>query len=164
MAQAQLATYLNDHLAGAVAALELLEHLEGAAAGTPVAALAAGLRADIGADRKELEDLMGRLGIGRSIPRRAAAWVSEKVTALKLRLDDPAAGGLRRLEVLDAVSAGIAGKRLLWQALAAAAETNATLRGPDYARLERRADEQRGRLEPARLAAGCEAFGTAGTE
>ena len=37
MTDPNLATYLNDHLAGAVAALELLEHLEKAHAGAPVA-------------------------------------------------------------------------------------------------------------------------------
>lgn len=64
MADGHLAIYSNDHLAGAVAALELLEHLEAAYAGSGTAAvapLAAGLRADVAADRHELEALMGRL-------------------------------------------------------------------------------------------------------
>lgn len=56
----QLATYLNDHLSGAIAALELLEHMEQAHE-----ILAPSLRKrrhDIELDRKELEALMGRLG------------------------------------------------------------------------------------------------------
>ena len=61
MSEQHLATYLNDHLAGAVAALELLEHLGKAHADTPTGRFAAELRADIAADRKELEALMARL-------------------------------------------------------------------------------------------------------
>src|SRR5262245_26657022 len=104
MATKHLATYLNDHLAGSEAALELLEHLEQAHAGTPTAGFAARLRADIVADRGELEALMGRAQAAPSRPRKAAAWLAEKVTELKLRLDDPAGGALRLLEVLEAVS------------------------------------------------------------
>ena len=55
-----IGTYLNDHLAGAAGAIELLEHLERARAGTPMAPFAAGLRVDILADRGVLEDLMKR--------------------------------------------------------------------------------------------------------
>lgn len=155
-----LATYLNDHLAGSTAALELLEHLERARAGTAVARFAADLRADIEADRRELEGLMGRLQVPVSRVRSAMAWLSEKGAELKLRLDDPACGALRLLEIFDAVSVGIEGKRLLWRALASAAERRPELGGLDYARLEQRAQEQRQRVEHERLEAAREALGT----
>ena len=160
MSDQHVATYLNDHLAGAVVALELLEYLEKAHPGTATARFAAGLRADIAADRQELVDLMGRLHASASAPRKAAAWLAEKMTELKLRVDDPAGGALRCLEVLDAVSVGIEGKRLLWRALAAAAADTPALRGPDYGCLEQRAQEQRQRAEPVRLEAARAALGT----
>ena len=69
MSEQHLATYLNDHLAGSVVALELLEHLGKAHPGTPTERFATELRADIAADRKELEDLMARLNIRVSQPR-----------------------------------------------------------------------------------------------
>ena len=47
MADKNIATYLNDHLAGSVAALELLEHLEAAHAGTPLERFVAELRVDV---------------------------------------------------------------------------------------------------------------------
>jgi len=154
-----IGTYLNDHAAGAAGAVELLEHLERARAGTPLAAFSAGLRADILADRGVLEDLMKRLGVTTSAPRKAAAWVAEKATELKLRADDPSAGPFRVLEVLDGLSVGIEGKRLLWLALAAVAETVPELRGPDYPHLERRAEEQRRHVETVRLEAARAALG-----
>src|SRR5205085_7785795 len=67
MSDQHLATYLNDHLAGSVVALELLEHLEKAHAGTDVARFVAALRADIEADRGELEALMQRLHVSASL-------------------------------------------------------------------------------------------------
>lgn len=159
MSREHLATYLNDHLAGSVTAVELLEYLERVRAGTPDAAFAAALRADILADRGELEVLMGRLGVTPSRPRKAAAWVAERMTELKLRADDPSAGALRRLEVVEAVSVGVEGKRLLWRALAEAAGAAPALRGTDYARLERRAEEQRARIEAVRVEAARAALG-----
>ena len=54
---------------------------------------------------------------------------------------------------------GIEGKRLLWRALAAAAEGTPGLRGTDYGRLEQRAEDQRQRVEAFRLEAAREALG-----
>ena len=145
-----LSVYLNDHLAGSVTALELLANLAAAYRGTEVERLALEIRAEVAADRQELEALMDRLHVARTVSRRSAAWLAEKVTQLKLRVDDPGTGALRLLESIEAVSIGVEGKRLLWVALAAAAEGDPALRGADYPRLESRAEDQRRRLEAAR--------------
>jgi hypothetical protein len=151
MADEHLATYLNDHLAGSVVALELLEHLEASHYGAPLERFLAELRADIATDRRELESFMGRLGVAESRTRKASAWLAEKVTELKLRLDDKAGGDLHLFEALEALLLGIEGKRSLWLALAAAAEDAPSLQVLDYAHLVRRAEEQRSRVETMRL-------------
>jgi hypothetical protein len=151
LADDHIATYLNDHLAGSVVAIELMENLEAVYAGKPIADFIAKLRADIEADVQELEHLMGRLQISESRTRKASAWLTEKFTQLKLRLDDPADGELRLFESLEALSLGIEGKRSLWLALSAAAEVSPQLRIADYQRLRQRAEEQRERLEAKRL-------------
>lgn len=153
MADKHLATYLNDHLAGSVAALELLESLEAEHAGTPLESFLTGLRADIAADSQELEALMNRLHVAESRTRKASAWIAEKVTELKLRLDDPAGGALRLFESLEALSLGIEGKRALWLALAATAKDAPALQVLDYERMAQRAEEQRRRVEEVRLEA-----------
>ena len=147
----RLATYLNDHLAGSVVAIELMEHLEATFAGTPVAAFVAELRAEVETDRRELQALMTQLQIAESPARKASAWLAEKFTELKLRLDDPAGGELRLFESYEALSLGIEGKRSLWLALSAAAEETPALQIADYTRLARRAEEQRSRVEAKRL-------------
>ncbi len=153
MAREHIATYLNDHLAGATGAVELLEHLEKEHADTEVGRLASGLRADVEADRQTLKSLMERLEVSRSRSRKAAGWLGEKAAELKLRLDDLGGGSLRLFESLEILSLGIEGKRSLWQALAAASEEAPHLRAADYEDLIRRAEEQRGRVEAARMAA-----------
>lgn len=151
MANEHIATYLNDHLAGSVVALELLEHLEATHANTPLADFFSKLRIEITADRQELESIMGRLQIAESRTRKASAWLAEKVTALKLRLDDPADGDLRLFESLEALSLGIEGKKALWKALSTAAKEKPALQLVDYVRLIGRAEEQRSRVEAMRL-------------
>jgi hypothetical protein len=154
-----LARYLNDHLAGSVVALGLLEHLAADRAGTPDEAVLAGVRADIEADRAVLLELMSGLDVAPSQPRQATGWLVEKVGELKLRLDDSDDGALRRLEGLETVALGIEGKRALWHALAAAAETAPELPRLDYPELVHRADAQRQIVEGLRLQAAREAFG-----
>src|SRR5438552_17167929 len=73
VANQNLATYLNDHLAGSVAALELLEYLEKTQTGKAMGRFVPELRADIAADRRELEALMARLPLAASPSGPAAA-------------------------------------------------------------------------------------------
>jgi hypothetical protein len=151
MADEFLGIYLNDHLAGSVVALELLKHLEGAYSGQPVERFAAELRADIEDDRRQLQNLMSQLNLTESRARQATAWVAEKMSLIKLRLDDWAGGDFRLFEALEALSLGIEGKRSLWVALAGAAERAPALRLLDYDALVQRAADQRARVEVKRL-------------
>lgn len=151
MAHEHLATYLNDHLAGSVVALDLLDRLEATYSENTLRDFFKLLRADIAADREELEALMKALNIDQSRTRKASAWLAEKMTGLKLRFDDPAAGPLLLFESLEALSLGIEGKLSLWIALAATSEITPPLRIVDYERLQRRAQEQRERVEVLRL-------------
>ncbi len=153
MASEHIATYLNDHLAGSVAAVELLQHLEETHAGTEVGRFVAELQTEVEADRRELKTLMGRLNIDESVTRKATAWLAGKVTEIKLRLDDSEGGELRLFESLEALSLGIEGKRLLWLALAEAAVSTPALRLLDYERLAGRAEKQRNQVEERRLEA-----------
>ena len=153
MADEHIATYLNDHLAGSEVALELLEFIKAEQSGMPMEQLIAELRAEITADRQELEVLMVRLNVSQSRTRKATAWIGEKVTELKLHLDDPSGGPLRLLEALEALALGVHGKWGLWQALAAAAQETPALQLTDYKELAKRAEAQRDKIEAARLEA-----------
>src|SRR5438270_183699 len=140
-----IGTYLVDHLAGSVVALELLEHLEKQHHEAELQEFFAAFREDILADRVELEALIKCLAISVSKIRSTLAWFAEKAARLKLRLDDSPDGSLRLLEATELIATGIDGKRSMWLALAAASEDAPRLRGPDYGRLVERAIEQRQR-------------------
>jgi hypothetical protein len=152
-----LATYLQDHLAGSVAALDLLAHLteEAVASGPALANLAA----DIQADQDILVALMTRLQIAPSRSRHAAAWLTAKLGELRLRLESGEDPALRQLDGLEALALGIAGKEALWQALAAIADQTPDLGAMDYLGLLAQARDQRQRVDGLRLAAARAALG-----
>ena len=74
-----LAAYLNDHLAGSTAAIELVTRLRVENEGTPLGDMLARLATEVDADRSTLQDIMARLDIRPHRSKRAAAWVTEKV-------------------------------------------------------------------------------------
>ena len=119
-----------------------------------------GVHADIAADRQQLEAFIAQLGIAVSAPRNATDWLVEKLSELKLHLDDAGDGALRRLEALETLSLGIAGKAALWQALAAVADQVPELSALDYPRLSERAAAQHAVVECLCLRAAQEAFGS----
>ena len=152
-----LSIYLNDHLAGATGAVELIEHLVDDPQFLPPG-VAQRLRDDISADRRTLLKFMVRVGISVSAMRRAGGWLSERLARLKVRLDDPADGALRHLELLEVLSLGIEGKRAMWIALQAAVLSQPALNGLDFAELLKRADDPRAEVEQYRRAAAVAAF------
>jgi hypothetical protein len=159
MSTQHLSAYLNDHLAGSVAALELVDHLIASKPSTSLSAILDDLRAEIAADQRVLQDLIESIGESESAGGKAAAWLVEKAARLKLRLGGSDAEPLTLLEAFEGLSLGIEGKRGLWTALAPIAASRPPLAALDYVQLERRAAEQRERVEALRLAAAERALG-----
>jgi rubrerythrin len=146
-----LRTYLNDHLAGSVAALELLDHLADLHPDAEHKRLFTGLRAEVEEDQRVLQQLLEKVGGKESTVRKAAAWLTEKIGEAKLHLDDLGDGLLRVLEAIEALGLGIQGKLALWRALGAVADRVPQLQGVDFAGLEQRAIQQYQRVETQRL-------------
>ena len=147
----KLSDYLNDHLAGSVGAIEMLDRMIEACAGKPLERFFRDLRDDIHHDQKQLRELMEKLGVTESTVRKAGAWVAEKLTRPKI---DPGEGSQEDVGVflaLEALVLGITGKRSLWRALHAASRTVPALARLDYSGLEKRAIEQCERVEARRL-------------
>lgn len=153
-----LSSYLNDHLAGSVAALELLDRLIDGYKGKPLERFFRDLRNEIDTDQETLKELIARLGEEESAVRKAGAWIVEKFSRAKIQLSKTGDGEMGLFLALEGLALGITGKRLLWRALAAAAETVTQLRGPDYGTLEKRAVEQDDRVEAKRLEVAREVF------
>ena len=153
----RLHTYLNDHLAGSVAALELLDGVIEHHSEDRITKIFRDLRDEIQDDQETLRNLILKLGAEESAIRKAGAWVAEKFSRIKVGDLDESAG---LLQALEALALGITGKRLLWRSLAAITPNFAALQGMDFGELEKRAQEQFERVETLRLEMAREAFRT----
>ena len=106
-----LTTYLQDHLAGAMHAIELLKAIRDHYAGKPLGRFASELLIDIEADRDVLARLTENTGGASGGPKEWASWLAEKVSRLKLKHDS--GDGLGTFEALEFLVLGIHGKRAL---------------------------------------------------
>ena len=112
-----LGIYLRDHMAGAIAGLELAKRSLASNRDDELGTFLAGLVREIEEDRRTLEDVMGRLGVSTSAVKNAAGWAAEKVGRLKLNGRLSGYSPLSRLEELEALNAGVQAKATLWRTL-----------------------------------------------
>lgn len=113
-----LAIYLNDHLAGSTAGVELARRLRASNEGDPEFGPAlAEICAEIEADREALKATMARLGVGESKLKPLAAVLGERLGRLKPNGQLRGYSPLSRLVELELLQIGVAGKRRLWRAL-----------------------------------------------
>src|SRR2546423_12504088 len=118
MSSKRLSIYLNDHLAGAIAATELARRSANANRGTPLGGALERLVTELEEDREALHATMRQLGASVDQTKVAAAWVAEKMGRFKLNGSLVSYSPLSRLEELEILALGVEGKLLLWQALA----------------------------------------------
>ncbi|HYY14278.1 MAG TPA: hypothetical protein VE758_07605, partial [Chthoniobacterales bacterium] len=128
-----LAIYLNDHLAGSIGALEMLDDIIDKHEGDEIERFVAQLRTEIKADQQQLKRLMENLEVHESSLRKAGGWVAEKFSRGKLRAGDSRKPNLALLQSFESLTLGIAGKRLLWRVLASGAAAAPRLSGFDFA-------------------------------
>jgi hypothetical protein len=145
----QLHLYLNDHLAGSVAAVELLDNLIEHDPTHRLAKFFRDLRQEIVGDQQTLQQVMHKLGAGESTIRKAAAWLTEKVSRMKLNFDQEDHIGL--LQALESLVLGVTGKQLLWRSLTAISANIVELQGFDFSELELQAKAQIEKVEAERL-------------
>jgi len=147
-----LAIYLNDHLAGATAGVELARRLRASNEDDPEFGPAlAEVCAEVEADRETLKAVMDRLGVGQSRLKPLAAVLGERVGRLKLNGRLRGYSPLSRLVELELLQIGVVGKRRLWRALEHTHRGD--LSGFDFGALVERASEQLRRLEALHLKA-----------
>jgi len=146
-----LDSYLNDHLAGSVSALELIAHWVEVHKGEPVGSFFAETEREIKADQDTLRDVMRTLGVEESKMRQAGAWAAEKVGRARLIIAGDEPGSLGLVLTLEGLIMGVSGKKLMWRALAAAKLPE--LNSYNFEQLQRRAEQQVERIEAERISA-----------
>jgi hypothetical protein len=140
-----LATYLNDHFAGAVGGVELVRRLHASNRQDPAFGPALrGLQEEIEAKRTVLERLIEQLGISRGRLKPMGAWAMEKLGRLKLNGQLRGYSPLSRLLELEGLAMGLTGQLGLWRTLV---ELGLDQPGFDFERLAEETAEHRATVE-----------------
>ena len=154
-----LDSYLNDHLAGSISALDLIAHWAEAHKGEPLGSFFAATEREIKADQDTLRDVMRSVGVEESKMRQAGAWAAEKIGRARLMVAGDEPGSLGLVLTLEGLIMGVTGKKLLWVALAAAKLPR--LNSYNFQQLQRRAEQQVERIEAERILAVRQVFAEA---
>ena len=158
MNEKYLRIYLQDHLAGATAGLELARRTRGANEGTEYGPPLARIADEIEADRRMLQGIIEDLGHGGDRLKNIGAWALEKVGRLKLNGELTSYSPLSRVVELEGLITGIMGKKGLWMSLLEVAPGEPRLDADVLERLRDRAEEQLATVESLREKAAREAF------
>ena len=154
----RLSTYLNDHLGGSAAGVDLARRLcrnnRGTQYGPPLEDIARQVEEDVG----QLREIMARFDVGEDRIKQVAATAAEKVGRLKLNGQLLGYSPLSRLVELEGMMLGVTGKLALWVVLNENYGDDPRLSGVDLPRLIARAKEQRTMLEGLRRSAAAEAI------
>lgn len=143
----ELATYLNDHLAGAEGGRRLAARL----ARTVAEPELKGVDAEIDRDYATLQRLMDDLGVTRSRLKQLAGVAAEMASRIKLRLGSAGAHDVEQLLGLEAMAVGVAGKLRLWRSLELLAPSDPRLDEQELRALAARAASQLDAIEQVRL-------------
>jgi len=153
-----LGIYLNDHLAGATAGVELARRVAGSHQDAEHRKRLAGLAADITADRKALLQLMRSAGVPVRGHKILAGWVTEKAARLKPNANVLTRSPLSDLIELETLHLGIQGKAAAWRVLLAASANDGLIDRERLQVLLDRAGDQLAVVEGLRIQTGARLF------
>jgi len=148
MAYHGLDVYLNDHLAGGTAGVNIARMAADEHRSDEHGAFFGELASEIGKDHDTLERVMAALNTERSATKIAAAEIGSKIMAPKFKGTEDE---LNAFVTLETLSIGVEGKHCLWQALKTIEGAYPSLAEFDLDDLVARARDQRSRIEAKRL-------------
>jgi len=150
MAYESIAVYLNDHLAGATAGVNLVGQAADRHRSDELGEFFAPLAAEIKADLVTLEQLIVDMRVDKSATKAALVEIGSKLTAPKFSAEGAGNQHLGDFVTLETLSIGVEGKRCMWKALKTVTDAYPALQALDLDELESRAQGQRERLEDKR--------------
>ncbi|MFF7177595.1 hypothetical protein [Streptomyces sp. NPDC008121] len=148
-----MAVYLNDHLAGASAGVQLARRMTRAHRGRAFERQLAGLAEEVREDRRTLCRLMEVLGVPRRRSRAAAGWAAERLGRFKFNGRVLTRSPLSDVLELEAMRLAVEGKADCWRSLRGLARTDPRLDPDALDELIQRARRQSQALEAMRTTA-----------
>ncbi len=137
-----LATYLDDHRAGAAAGRSLSRRMSRENSDTGWAEKLAGLAQDIEADDRTLGELRRVLGVRGGLVKRVLARVAAGAGRLKLNRRLVGYSPLSRVLEAEAMMAGVTAKKCLWVAMRSRGDLGDNTAQFDFDSLANRATDQ----------------------
>lgn len=153
-----LEIYMNDELAQGVAWRELARRSQKKNQGSDLGEALRVVAEAIAEDVETFEKMMQSLGLKRSRIKIGVALVAERAGRLKLNGRLFSYSPLSRFLELEILVMGIDRKKQMWETLADLARLRDRLPDTNFDELIRRAEEQKGRLQPFRETAGKAVF------
>ncbi|MFG2470170.1 hypothetical protein ACGFXB_32560 [Streptomyces canus] len=138
----RLVIYLNDHLAGATAGVELARRMAQEHRGSAYGEALESLRKEISQDRQALVRLLADLDVPVRRYKTYGAWLGEKAGRMKPNGRLLRRSGLALLIEVEALRLGAQGKASLWRGLLAASAQDSRLDADRLEELLRRAEQQ----------------------
>jgi hypothetical protein len=153
-----LGIYLNDHLTGATAGLELFRRATGGHRDTEAGPVLERLTAEVEADRDSLLGIMRALGVPVRHYKVIGGWVAEKAGRLKPNGRVLSRSPLSSVIELEGLHLGVLGKAAGFRLLRGLADDDPRLDAVALDQLIERAERQAAEIESLRLRAAREAF------
>jgi hypothetical protein len=147
-----LGTYLNDHLAGSVAAVSLIDDLLAGDIDASLKTVLARLKREIAEEQDVLRKILQAHSLEEGVAKKGAAWLMEKLSTLKLGGKDRNGNALPIVQALETLYLGITGKLLEWQMLEAVMGSEMASLEIDLPALKSRAEAQRSAVDEHRMA------------
>lgn len=115
--QRKLGVYLDDHLAGAAAAIRRMRRTARTLAGTPAGGLLDQIADEVNEEKTELVGIIHDLGLRRSGIKQVLARVGEVAALVKHDRPLGRSQSMNTLLEVELLRSGVMGKRGLWQTL-----------------------------------------------
>jgi hypothetical protein len=146
-----LRIYLNDHLAGLVAGIELARRNESRNRNSALGSYVAELLPELLEQKAAITQVLAKLG-GRVARLKAGfGWFAEKLGRLKLNGRLTQYSHLSRLEEIEGMCLEAAWRELMWESLAETRSSDPRLSAFDFRRLAESARTQREQLAKHRV-------------
>jgi hypothetical protein len=146
-----VSTYMNEHLTGATAGLEMFRRVARLHEHTERGAELTQLARDVEEDRRRLRELMRRMRVDESKVMTALGWVGGKASRIKWHGYFFRRSPLADLNELEQLRIAVAAKTAGWQVLRALAVHDDRISVEELEALLERADDQSQRLYKLQL-------------
>jgi hypothetical protein len=153
-----LRKYLNAHLTGSVAGIELVKRAAEENRGSDLGSFLKSLLTELEEDRVTVRRILKATGKDEDILKKLGGWMLEKVA--ESRLHDLAGDSphMRRVIELEGIIMGTSGRICMWRLLELFHRNDPRLKFADFTFLRQRAEEQADELELYRQAEAGRAF------